>query len=263
MFFFNFSEIKNNIRIFKHYIYLELRNLYEYPLNFAVGIFWGVLSLIPAYFFWAIIFSKVNIANYDLTKMMLYYLFIQGLHYSGGMFNNIRRSIVQGDILKILTKKMTLELHFIFSIISTIIQINFLNIFIVTTIGLYFIGINALLGIVFFLFGLAIGSIVYSIVISMSFWTGESWGLFSVLGFIIGMCAGHVIPLDLFPKTLQTIFYLLPFNLMFYTPAKIFLGDIKIGIWLIATYVIWIIILYIILKIIIYFGLKRYEQLGG
>ena len=251
-------------RVFKEYFSQKFRSFAEYPLNFSISLFWALFSLLVFYFFWSLVFSRGTIVNYDLTKMILYYLFVLCLWYDFVLIKSLGRSIVEGDIMKTLVRKVNLEEHFMYTCLSSFIVWMLVPLFVILIVGLYFLGLSALFGILIFIAGMIIGTLIYSLLTCLSFWLGYVWSIFFIVDELIQLCSGSILPLDLFPHLFQiAVIEYLPFNLMFFVPAKVFLGDMTITWALIGKYLIWIIALYLVLKFVIKLGLKRYEQLGG
>jgi len=251
-------------RVFKEYLLQAFRSWAEYSLNFGISLFWAVFGLIVVYFFWTLVFDKATIHGYDIYKIMFYYFFVDCMFYDVMFVRPIQRTIINGDIIKNLVRKIRFEEYLFYKIISIFCVWHIIPFFALLVAGTYFLGFSAVFGLVIFLLGLAIGVLVYSIVISLSFWTGENWAIALLLDKIIIFSAGNAIPLDLFPGWLYSVLTnYLPFNLMFFVPAKIFLGDMAITWVLIAKYLLWIFALYLVLRFMIKRGLRKYEQLGG
>jgi ABC-2 type transport system permease protein len=254
--------MQTQLRIFWNYLFLQLREYYEYPLNFVIGFFWVLFGLVPFYFLWSIIIGNGNIVQYTLPSMVLYFLFSFGLTYYTGYFNDLRKIIVTGDLAKILVRKITLERHLMYTMFAKILTHKMFLMIFISIVGIYFFGFGSLLGILFYLLGVIVGILVFAILITFGFWTGDSWGYFAVLGNIIYFTSGGLIPLDLMPAVALKIINYMPFKLMIFVPAKIYIREYAITYYLLLEYLIWIIALFIILKILIHFGLKRCEQLG-
>ena len=251
-------------RVFKEYLLQDFRLWAEYPLNFGISLFWAIFGLIVVYFFWILVFDKATVQGYDIYKIVFYYFFVDCLFYNVMFVRPIQRVIINGDIIKNLVRKIRFEEYLFYKIISNFCVWHIVPIFALLVAGTYFLGVSAILGLLIFCFGLLIGVLIYSIIVSLSFWTGENWTIALLLDEIIIFFAGNAIPLDLFPSWLYLIATdYLPFNLMFFVPAKVFLGDMAITWALIGKYLIWIVALYLILRFMVKMGLKRYEQLGG
>ncbi|MDD4983847.1 MAG: ABC-2 family transporter protein [Candidatus ainarchaeum sp.] len=251
-------------RVFKEYFLQTFRAWAEYPLNFGISLFWPLFSLIVSYFFWSIVFNTGQVLNYNVEKMVLYYLFSLGLFYDFNFVSYLRRKIIDGSITNILVRKTSLAEYLIYCCLSSFAIWMLVPIFIVLIVGLYYLGISAIFGLFIFFFGLILGCLVYSILISTSFWIGDNFSIIHILDEFVGLTSGSFLPLDLFPSIFYTISVnYLPFNLMFFTPAKVFLGDMAITWILIAKYILWIVALYLVLRFMIKRGLRRYEQLGG
>ncbi len=251
-------------RVFQQYFSQKFRSFAEYPLNFSMTLFWSFFSLLVFYFFWSLVFSKGNVPNYNLSKIILYYLFVLGLQYNFDFVKDIRRSIIDGTIIQSIVRKISLEEYFIYRGLSNFFVWRLVPFFIVLIVGIYFLGVSALFGMLIFLLGVIVGILVYCLLISLSFWTGENWALSAIIDEIIVLSSGGILPLDLFPVFFQVLLIdYLPFNLMFFIPAKVFLGDIAVSGFLLIKYLLWILALYLILKFVVKRGLRKYEQLGG
>ncbi len=74
--------------------------------------------------------------------------------------------------------------------------------------------------------------------------------------------AGALLPLDLFPKTFQSIANLLPFRFLVFFPIQIFLEKETHPFEGFLTVIVWIIVLYFILQFGLRRGITRYEAVG-
>jgi len=235
-----------------------------YPIRLIISLSWVIFGFIPQFFFWYIIAQSTNTLPYTTKEIILYFLFSMGLFYNLNQINQYFNTIARGEVVTSVIKPMSLTANY-FSIFFSTIFINKLpNLIIITIIGCFIVGItSSILAAIFFLFGLILGCTFFVCFFLLMFWMRNNWGVKWGIDILILFASGTWIPLDILPKFWGGLLLNLPFQLMFYTPAKIFLGQITPTFWLILQYVFWIIILYIIARILEYYGLKYYEQLGG
>ncbi len=98
----------------------------------------------------------------------------------------------------------------------------------------------------------------------LSFWLIDNSFIDNLLGRLMPLLMGMLLPLDIFPKVISQLFELLPFQYLIFSSASIFLEklslfevtkgfSIEIG---------WILILLLLQKILWTKGIKRYEANG-
>jgi len=238
--------------------------LKAYPVRFFTVLFWIFFGFIPQYFFWKIIIANSNSIPYTFKEIAIYMLITWTLHYSLNYINRHFNEISNGGVVTQIIKPISLTNYYFKLFFSEIFITKISTLIFTIIIGTIFLGIkNTALGILFYILGMSIGMLVYTILFFSMFWLRNNWGLKFSFDIIMMFAAGLWIPLDLLPKTASTILHILPFNLMFYTPVKIFLGQLQINYILILQYIVWIAILYFSARFLEYYGLKHYEQLGG
>ncbi len=241
----------------------DWENLKAYPTRLVTSAGWFFFGFIPLFFVWYFVATNTGAFPYSLKEILLYFAFTWGLFYSINYMRGHFNSITNGDIVTKVIRPISLTTNYLYIFYSGILVPKISNLLIVIIIGLVFLGPSSLLGSLFFIIGLIIGCLVYVAVLFLMFWFGRNWGFKYVLDMLISISAGQLFPLDLLPGIIQTVIVFLPFKLMFYYPAKIFLGQMLISWTLILEYVVWVIVLYFVCRVLEYFGLRRYEQLGG
>lgn len=241
----------------------DLETLKAYPARLITQIGWFLFGFIPLFFVWYFVATTTGAFPYSTKEILLYFAFVWGLFYSVNYVRKSLNSIVDGDVVTKIIRPLSLTTNHLYIFLSEIFIGKLSNLIIVTIIGIIFIGFGSLLGIISFALGLLIACLTYAVILFLMFWFGRNWGIKYVLDMFIFVSAGQAFPLDLLPGTVQTIITALPFKLMFFYPAKIFLGQMSINWALILEYIVWAIILYTICRILEHYGLKKYEQLGG
>lgn len=63
----------------------------------------------------------------------------------------------------------------------------------------------------------------------IAFWMTDAYGVFQISEMLIFVFAGYIVPLFLFPHTIEFIAYILPFSYMIYFPVAAFTGLFTLG----------------------------------
>ncbi len=144
-------------------------------------------------------------------------------------------------------------------IFCLVIYFSFGNIFKITgePLKLFFSLIVTILGFfIQFTFGFCLGL--------TAFWLKENRALYQLVEIVSIIFSGGVLPIDLLPKTLQTISYLLPWAYSSYFPIISFQG--KLAPWqslqVISIQFFWLAGFYIIYKILWNNGVKQFTATG-
>lgn len=103
------------------------------------------------------------------------------------------------------------------------------------------------------------------IVQTWDFWLFSVWGLIVMKNVIVNVLAGSMIPLWFMPETLRKIISFTPFESVYFTPIRLYLGQIsgsEIASCMLNQ-VIWIVILFVIGDIFWKKGTKKLVVQGG
>jgi ABC-type uncharacterized transport system permease subunit len=253
---------KYHFSYFKRLLAFYWQDLNAYPLRRIAYIFWPILEFIPIMFLMGII-SQSSLFTYSTKEIYLYYFFVWALFYNLNQHWNLFEEVYYGKIANRLTRPLTLTRNYFYDIIADkTINLMFLMSMVIL-LGIIFIGPISLFGILFYILGIIMISFLIVSLLFASFWLGKNFGIIAFFGLIIDFSAGRILPLDLFPEIIQKIFLVLPFNLMVYTPAKIYLGQLTPNIWIILQYAIWIFIFYALARFLEKKGLRKYDGYGG
>jgi ABC-2 type transport system permease protein len=98
----------------------------------------------------------------------------------------------------------------------------------------------------------------------LAFWFDDSWSL-SLLKHVAFMIFGGLsFPIDLVPQSLQVIFRLLPFDLIYYLPVSIMMGriDAQTGYDYLVKFTTWLLLLSVLLFCLWKSGIKKYHAYG-
>ena len=98
----------------------------------------------------------------------------------------------------------------------------------------------------------------------MGFWTAQSWGPRFCFEIFLEFSAGSYFPLDILPRSLQTVLSMLPFPYLVYFPLSIFLGRVPSAqiVHVFMAQIFWILTLSLMIRWMWQKGLTRYASEG-
>lgn len=238
------------------------RNL-AYKLSTIMYLIGEVFILIVTYYLWKGIFSSSGetvIKGFTFSEMIVYVLisFLTGQFTYTDVSYDILSEVKDGSIAVNLLRPLSYEkrmfaqgLGNIFYSFVVIVVWGLIGV----TIYLFKSGMSISFGqIIFYFISCILGILIsfyYSYIFGLlSFKLTNMWGLSQVMGAIMKLLSGLLIPIVFFPSWAQGIFDLLPFKSMIYTPTMIYMGKLeKIEIIKsLGIQIIWIIILSFIAK---------------
>lgn len=252
--------MQTSVNIFLKQLKLRYRELTEFPLKVFSYFLWPFISIIPMYFA-VTLMPRFEQSGYTVLTFVLYLLFARLTTYSNSIMD--AGPIISGDITKIIVRPISYSFYTISSSFSNNIILISFSLFLLLISGLYFIGIKSLLAFPFLILSYLITVYIYYMIHLTAFFIGENWGVTHGLNITIGLLSGYYIPIDLFPKFMQTIISYTPLDLISYVPAKIYIDQFPITYLLVLKYIFWIIILYFASVYLTKISFRRYEQLGG
>lgn len=261
------------------YLYV-IKNTWDeiltYRLSFVLWRLRTIFQLLTIYFLWLTLIPKTEILfGYSQSLILTYVIgtaVISAIVFSTRTYE-IGDNINSGNLSAMLTKPISYFgywwsrdigdklINISFSIIELLILFLLLkpSLFIQTKPEyLLFTVMAVILAIVLHFF---IGAILGMI----GFWSPEVWAPRFIFFILVQFFSGVLFPLDIFPKTIFTIFQLLPFPYLMFFPLKIFLGQLSIGEISqgIAVTIVWIFLLWYSAKLIWQKGLKIYTAYGN
>lgn len=107
----------------------------------------------------------------------------------------------------------------------------------------------------------------YSIGI-LAFWFTNNSGIRMAIGLVSSISAGALFPLVLFPKVVQNILFILPFQYMIYVPTRVYLGSYQLGDitmpvqMLVLVQFGVLIMVYLLSRLLWKFGARRFMGVG-
>lgn len=103
------------------------------------------------------------------------------------------------------------------------------------------------------------------IIQTWSFWLFSVWGIITIKNVFVNILAGTLLPLWFMPEALKKVIAVTPFESIYFTPVRIYLGELS-GLEILsalAVQIIWIAILGVIAKMFWKKGVKKLVVQGG
>ena len=269
------KRLKIGIRKYLAVLRISLVNALEYRTNFLIGRIQNLIVLLTLYFLWRAVFpAQGSLFGYNESQIFTYVLGVNLLRSLVLITNtsSIAAEITSGGkFFSYLLKPVSYSKYwFSVDLANKLVNFSFamlevLIVVVIFKIPFYlqpnpFFWIFAALGV--FLAILLNFYLGYFIAL-IAFWTPQAWGPRFLFDLLLSFSAGAFFPLDVFPKTVQFIFNLLPFPYLLFFPVSVYLGRIP-PIGIITGFLIslaWITVSYLAIRYIWQKGLAVYE--GG
>lgn len=269
---------RNKIKIYLPFAVNVFQRLLSYKANVIIFVLGEGMLLAVTYYLWRAIYGSspdTIIKGFTLNEMIIYVLisFLTTLMTSVDIVYDIANEVKDGSIAINLVRPVSYEKRMMFQSLGNIMY-NFVVIFIAafTLINILFYSYRGTLSIsciLLYLLSTALGALInfyFSYAFGLlSFKITNMWGLSQIMGAIVQLLSGALIPIVFFPSIVQKLIGLLPFSSLIYTPTMIYLGKLT-GMELIkaiSLQVIWVVILAAIAKLMWNALVKQLTILGG
>lgn len=125
--------------------------------------------------------------------------------------------------------------------------------------------LNFLVMLVSIVFGYLILWLISFIVQTWSFWLFSVWGIITIKNVFVNILSGSLLPIWFMPDILRKIIVFTPFESIYFTPVRIYLGELSGGDILsgMGIQILWIIVLAMIANIFWKKGCKKLVVQGG
>ena len=231
--------MKRKLRIYLPFINAGMQETATYRVNWIFYMLGNVLGCFVSYFIWNAVFvsgGKETMNGFSMPQMIVYIflMFLTSTIVSSDATYNVGEEVRDGSIAMRMIKPVSYNSTFLFQelgnkllteiilvvplvigveIVRTLLMgavqfslISFL-IYIISCVMAYLIN---------FFFNICFGFIAFII--------KYLWGANMMKNCIVGFLSGTIIPLAFLPKPLETVFLLLPFASLNYTPVMIYMG---------------------------------------
>ncbi len=225
---------------------LEIRRMFAYRTDFWIQFAGSFLAqFVVAYFLWKSVFELRGVAtigDYSFRGMMLYYLLVPiiGRATRGVSMGNLAHEIYEGTLTRYLVYPVSV---FGFKLM---VHLAYTAVFLVQGLILmlgYYLVIGAggesvpgwshiAMGLSAVLAATLLHFMLISTVELTAFWADNVWSLVAIVHFVTGLLGGGLLPLTLFPETLQDLLAWLPFAYLYSFPVRCLTGHVSPGQWL-------------------------------
>lgn len=258
-------------------IFLHFESVFEHRLRSLVWFFDAMINPLVILLFWAgarVSNSQIN-KQWSTQNINSYYLLL--IVAAALLVSHIEEDIAyfdirQGDLARYLTKPFSYYwLKFIEEIPYRVLQGTY-GVVALFIISLFFKNlIQVVLTPQTVLVGLLCATLAfficytYKMCLGLSaFWLTEIRGITQFLEITAIIFGGFIMPLEMFPASLKSIAYFLPFPYMIYFPIKIFqvgLANVNLT-WIITGQLSWLFIFVVINRLLWYRGMKNFTAVG-
>jgi ABC-type uncharacterized transport system, permease component len=208
---------------------ITLRNQLAYVIDFVVRSLFLLLILYIFMQLWQTTYTGVGtatIAGYSFKQIMWYLVFTESMVLATpSLSTRIEEEVKSGDVaFKLIRPISFLAFHYVEYMSEVAIRF-IINLFLGSIIGLLLVGLPPVGAGLAWLPLLALGGFTINFMLGMlialsAFWVEETRGLEFVYNKILFTIGGMLMPLELFPETLQHIGRWLPFQAIVYFPAR-------------------------------------------
>ena len=263
-----------NLQPYRGSLKMEIKNSLAYKANLFFYLTYVIVPPLAIFFLWSSVLGDgKNIASYDLSSMVTYFvitqLFVSSTPFSA--WREIGDDIRNGNLSLWLVKPMDHYLLYLSRLIGSWIPLWIISF---GGVGIVFLLLHnymkfqtdfivIMTTLAFWLGGVVFGFTMGYLLNLLAFWTERSSGALMLSSSAAYFLSGAVFPLDVLP--LKEVWLALPYKYSGYFPAQIYLGRVPSSEWFIEfiRLCFWILISISASKIVWRIGLKRYQAAGG
>ncbi|QGQ96019.1 ABC transporter permease [Paenibacillus psychroresistens] len=252
---------------------ITLRNHFAYVVDFLVR---SIFLLIILYIFmqlWQVTFQGEGsslIAGYSFKQMIWYLIFTESMTLAcPSVCNKVEEEVKSGDVAYRLTRPVSyIGFHYMAFMSEVAVRFS-INLTIGTVLGILVLGLPdfGYGWLAFFLvaaFGFTINFMLNMALALSAFWVEETRGLEFVYNKLLFTIGGMLMPLEIFPETMQRICHWLPFQTVLYFPAKTAVHyDGSKLLTMLGIQCIWLVIMGLVVVFIYSRGVKKLNVNGG
>lgn len=256
----------------------EFQKYIAYKANVIIFIIGDGLILLATFFLWKAIYqsSPQSIINgFTYTDMIIYVVMsftVTSLVYTDTGFS-VSAEVKDGSIAMNLIRPINFQTRMLFQSIGNLAY-NFIVVFILATtlitiyalsLGFHFSFLQISCFILSLLFGFLLNFYFIYAFGLLAFKLTNTWGLNQIMNAVFNLLSGMLIPITFFPDWAQSLFTLLPFSSIIYSPTMIYLGKFTTEemIYSLLLQLFWIFILSLLVKWLWKVLIKHLVILGG
>ena len=263
-----------------HVLNIGIQNNLTYRFNFLARTIFGLIPLIAILYMWKTIYagkgSGATVGTYSLAEMVSYYLLVTIVDALTAVNEDdwqIAADIKDGNISQFLLKPINYLLYRLCLFVSgrlTYLAVAALPLALfVLYLRRYFVLPPDWFTLGAFLLSTLLTALLqffisYALAM-LAFWVLEvSTFIFIVFAFEY-IASGHLFPLDILPKGLETVMYFTPFPYQLYFPVSVYMGKTtgaELGRGLLIQSA-WVVASYFLARLAWHRGIRKYSAVGG
>lgn len=262
------------MRTYVEFALKKFQNKMAYRLEFFMGIVNTVITIIVYLCIYKALYGNATEID-GITYSMVATNFVISLGLSSAFeFNEmfLPDKIINGNI----TNEFLKPVNFIFRMLSENIGegifkvvFQFIPALFITTISTRLCPPKSILHFVGMLLSVILGYfilwILSFIIQTCSFWIISVWGMITIKNVFVNILSGALLPLWFMPTVLRKVIFFTPFESIYFTPVRIYLGELS-GTELLssmAMQLVWIVALGILADALWKKGVKKLVVQGG
>lgn len=262
------------MRAYIEFAIKKFQNKMQYRVEFFMGILDTVISLIVYLCVYKALYGN-NSSIDGITLSMVATNFVISLGLSNAFYFDeffLERRVNEGSITNEFLKPVNFVLRMLSENVGEGLFKLIFNFIPVVIFAKFYVSLCPPAGVlsvmsmvVSVVFGYLILWLISFIVQTWTFWFLSVWGIITIKNVFVNVLAGSMIPLWFMPSALRKIISFTPFESIYFTPVRIYLGEIG-GVEILkgmGIQVMWIIILTLIANVFWKKGVKKLVIQGG
>lgn len=262
------------MRVYLEFAFKKFQNRLTYRLDFFMGIINTVITIIVFCCIYKALYGEAD--NIDgITFSMVATNFVISLGLSGAfgfdeMFlqNKLHDGSITNEFLKPVNFKLRMLSENIGDSIFKFI-FNFVPALLFSIFFIDFCAPKSILSIILMIISVFLGYLVLwmisFIVQTWCFWLFSVWGIVTIKNVFVNILSGTMLPIWFMPSILRKIVSYTPFESIYFTPVRIYLGEMagKDIFYGMVVQIFWIAVLYLIGNLFWKNGVRKLVVQGG
>lgn len=262
------------MRTYIEFALKKFQNKMTYRLEFFMGIVNTAITIVVYLCIYKAMYGdKMSIDG--VTYSMVATSFVISLGLSNAFSHNemfLQDKIHDGSITNEFLKPVNFKFRMLFENIGEgvfKIVFNFVPALLFTVVYTRLCPPKSIINLVIMFFSVMLGYLILwlisFIVQTWSFWLFSVWGIVTIKNVIVNILSGTLLPLWFMPNALKKVIEFTPFESIYFTPVKIYLGELsgrEIAVSM-AIQLVWIVLLWSVANIFWKKGVKKLVVQGG
>lgn len=272
--------MKRKLRLYLPFVNAGMQETATYRVNWIFFLFGEALACAVSFFIWNAVYNSggdSTMSGFTFEKMIVYIVLMfltSGIIGSDASWS-VGEEVRDGSIAMRLLKPVSYNSTFLFQELGNKLLTEIvLMVPLVIAVELIRWAISGVFAFAVISFLIYLFSCVLAYLINfffnicfgfLAFVIKYLWGANMMKNCIVGFLSGTIIPLAFLPKPLETVFSLLPFASLNYTPVMIYMGKYS-GLellWFIGLQLFWVFAFWGLSKLLWSLSVKRLSVQGG